>query len=199
MATPSLRQWETNVERQSRETHLIQMMPMIPATSFSPVLFFCICNVTVELARLALALFNLLSLSVKECSALQVVTPNKMVTESGHYNVTLFLSCLVFMIGSTLWPCSCSCVETLVILRAKFHTVSNLLSVLKTVIVMLGLGLGLGLAKVSVALPKWVWPENENTANLKSASIVVIMLLHERLTWVHLQKKSRLNCLRVLL
>ena len=64
---------------------------------------------------------------------------------------------------------------------------------------MLGLGLGLGLAKVSVALPKWVWPENENTANLKSASFVVIMLLHERLTWVHLQKKSRLNFLRVLL
>ena len=40
---------------------------------------------------------------------------------------------------------------------------------------------------------KWVWVENENTVNLKSASFVVIMLLHEGLTHIHSQKKPRLR------
>ena len=34
-------------------------------------------------------------------------------------------------------------------------------------------------------------PENETTANLKSASFVVIMLLHEGLTHIHSQKKKK--------
>ena len=56
--------------------------------------------------------------------------------------------------------CSCSCVETLVILRAKFYFVSSFLSVLK-----------------APALHwKIVLPENENVVNLKSALFVVIML-----------------------
>ena len=38
---------------------------------------------------------------------------------------------------------------------------------------------------------KWVWPENENTVSLKSASLVVIMLLQEGLTHIHLQKKKK--------
>ena len=53
--------------------------------------------------------------------------------------------------------CSCSCVETLVILRAKFHVVLSLLNVLKIASV-----------KVPLALPlKMSLPENENTVNLK--------------------------------
>ena len=44
------------------------------------------------------------------------------------------------------------------------------------------------------ALPlKMRWPENENTENLKIASFIVIMLLHEVLTQVHSQKKLRLH------
>ena len=43
------------------------------------------------------------------------------------------------------------------------------------------------------SLWKWVWPENENTVNLKSASFIVIMLLHEGLTHIHSQKKPKLN------
>ena len=35
-------------------------------------------------------------------------------------------------------------------------------------------------------------PENETTVNLKSASLVVIMLLHEGLTHIHSQLKPRL-------
>ena len=41
---------------------------------------------------------------------------------------------LSFLLGA---QCSCSCVETLVMLRAKFHVVSSLLSVLIIAIVML--------------------------------------------------------------
>ena len=37
---------------------------------------------------------------------------------------------------------------------------------------------------------KWVWAENKNMVNLKSASFVVIMLLHEGLTHKHSQKKA---------
>ena len=40
---------------------------------------------------------------------------------------------------------------------------------------------------------KWVWPENETMVNLKSASFVVIVLLHEGLTHVHSQKQPRLH------
>ena len=36
-------------------------------------------------------------------------------------------------------------------------------------------------------------PENETTVNLKSASFVVIMLLHEGLTHIHSHKKPRLH------
>ena len=42
---------------------------------------------------------------------------------------------------------------------------------------------------------KWLWPENENMVNLKSASFVIIMLLHKGLTLIHSQKKKlRLHC-----
>ena len=41
---------------------------------------------------------------------------------------------------------------------------------------------------------KWVWPEKENTVNLKSASFILIMLLHEGLTRIRSQKKLRLHC-----
>ena len=79
------------------------------------------------------------------------------------------------------FQCSCSRVETLVILRAKCHVVLSLLSVLKIVILML-----------SLICPmhshwNWVWPEN--TVNLKSASFAVIILLHKGLTHIHSQKK----------
>ena len=33
----------------------------------------------------------------------------------------------------------------------------------------------------------------ENMVNLKSASFIIIMLLHEGLSWVHSQKKPRLH------
>ena len=47
--------------------------------------------------------------------------------------------------------------------------------------------------KVPVALPlKWVWPENENTVNLKSATFIIIMVLHEGVTRVHSQTKPQL-------
>ena len=83
--------------------------------------------------------------------------------------------------------CSCSCVETLVILRAKLHVVSSLLSVLKIAM------LPLICPSTVYSHLKWVWPENENTMNLKSASFVVIMLLQEGLTHVHSPKKPRLH------
>ena len=56
---------------------------------------------------------------------------------------TAKVSCLLTLIFSKFSvhkqcsQCSCSCVETLVILRAKFHVVSSLLSVLKIAILML--------------------------------------------------------------
>ena len=59
--------------------------------------------------------------------------------------------------------CSCSCVETLVILRAKFHVVSSLFSVLKIVILMLAYECPRTGLKMSL-------PENETTVNLRSAS-----------------------------
>ena len=80
--------------------------------------------------------------------------------------------------------CSCSCVETLVILRAKFHVVSSPLSVLKIEILMLSL-----ICPAHSHL-KWVWPENKNTVNLKSASFVVVMLFHEGLSHIYIHKKS---------
>ena len=60
--------------------------------------------------------------------------------------------------------CSCSCVETLVILRAKFHVVTSLLSNFDA----------------SVPVPHAL-PENETTVKvlLKWASFVVIMLLRD--------------------
>ena len=64
--------------------------------------------------------------------------------------------------------CSCSCVDTLVILRAKFHVVSNLLSVLKIVIMMLSLMIALMPSTPIETEFDW----NENTVNL-SASFVV--------------------------
>ena len=79
--------------------------------------------------------------------------------------------------------CSCSCVETLVILRAKFHIVSSLLSVLKNSDVD-------AMVQALLALRKWAWPENKTTVNLKSASFVAIMLFHKGLTHIHSQKKS---------
>ena len=44
--------------------------------------------------------------------------------------------------------------------------------------------------KVPLALRKWAWPENRNKVNLKSASFIVIMLLHEGLAHIHSQKKA---------
>ena len=78
--------------------------------------------------------------------------------------------------------CSCSCVEILVILQAKFHVVLSLLTVLRILM--------LSLICPEQSHWKWVWPENENTVNLKSASFIVIMLLHEGLTRTHSQKKA---------
>ena len=73
-----------------------------------------------------------------------------------------------------------SCVETLVILQAKFHVVSSPLSVLKIVL--------------PLALHwKWFWPEKENTVNVKSGAFVVIMLLNKSLARVHSQKDFRLH------
>ena len=74
---------------------------------------------------------------------------------------TLFL---VNCVHKQCSQCSTSCIETLVILRAKFHVVSSLNSVLKIKIYFDAI------IKVPVALPKR--PENENTVNLKCASFV---------------------------
>ena len=69
------------------------------------------------------------------------------------------------------------------ILQAKFHVVSSLLSVLKIVILMLAYALPL---KMNLS-------QKQNTVNLESASFVVIMLLHKGLTCIHSQKKPRLH------
>ena len=69
-----------------------------------------------------------------------------------------------------------SCVGTLVILRAKFHAVSSLLSVLKIVILMLACQCPMQLI------------ENEYV-NLESASFVIIMHLQEGLTHIQSQIK----------
>ena len=72
-------------------------------------------------------------------------------------------------------------------LRAKVHVVLSLLSVLKIVTLMPKNGSALPRAlpfKINV-------PENANTVNLKSASIVVIMLLHKGLT--HIQSQVSLG------
>ena len=71
--------------------------------------------------------------------------------------------------------------ETLVILQAKFHAVSSLLSVLKIAILMLALICS------KHSHWKWIWPEHENTVNLKSAFFVIIMLLHEGLIHINSQ------------
>ena len=77
--------------------------------------------------------------------------------------------------------CSSSCVETLVTLRAKFHVVSSLLSVLN-------------IAILSTQRSHWKWfcPEQWKYGHLKCAAFIVIMLLNESLTWVHSQKDPRL-------
>ena len=68
------------------------------------------------------------------------------------------------------------------ILRAKFHVVSSHRSVLKIVILMLAYECPSTPMKISL-------PENETTVNVKSASFVVIMLLHKGLTHIHSQIK----------
>ena len=78
--------------------------------------------------------------------------------------------------------CSCSCVETLVMLPAKFHVVSSLLTVLKIEILMLAWQCPCTPLKISL-------PENETRANLKSASFIVIMHLHKGLTHIQSQIK----------
>ena len=81
--------------------------------------------------------------------------------------------------------CSCSCVETLVVLRAKFHVASSLLSVLKITILMLVYQRPHTPLKISL-------PKNETTVNPESASFLVIMLLHEGLTHIQSQIKPLL-------
>ena len=72
------------------------------------------------------------------------------------------------------------------ILQAKFHVVSRLLSVLKIVNLML--------ASESPSTPlKMSLFENETTVNLKKASFVVIMLLDEGLT--HIQSQIKPGCI----
>ena len=72
------------------------------------------------------------------------------------------------------------------ILPAKFHVVSSLLTVLKIEID--------ASVKVPIALPlKMSFLENETTVNLESASFVVIMFLHECLTHIQSQIKPRLH------
>ena len=83
--------------------------------------------------------------------------------------------------------CLCSCVETLVILWAKFHALWSLLSVLKIIILMLTKYLPLARSW------KWFWPKNENTVNLKSGVFVLIILLNPHLTQFHSQKDPRLH------
>ena len=70
----------------------------------------------------------------------------------------------------TLLLRSCSCVETLAILQAKFYVVSSLLCVIKIAILMLASECPCTPLKISL-------PENENTVNHKCASFVVIMLI----------------------
>ena len=78
--------------------------------------------------------------------------------------------------------CSCSCVETLVILQA-FMLYRAFLVFLKW-----------RLKKSAPCTPlKISLPENKNTVDLKSASLVVIMLLHAGLTHIHSQIKPRLH------
>ena len=68
------------------------------------------------------------------------------------------------------------------ILEAKFHVVSSLLSVLKIAVLMLELKCPCTPLKISL-------PKNETTVNLKSASFIVIMILHEGLTHIQSQIK----------
>ena len=68
------------------------------------------------------------------------------------------------------------------ILPAMFHAVSSLLSVLKIEILMLAYECPCTPLKISL-------PKNKTTVNLKSASFVVIMLLHEGLTHIQSQIK----------
>ena len=63
------------------------------------------------------------------------------------------------------------------ILRAKFHVVSSLLSVLKIAILMLASEFPSTPLEISL-------PENKITVNLKNASFVVIMHLHKGLTHI---------------
>ena len=79
--------------------------------------------------------------------------------------------------------CSCSCVETLVRIRAKFHVVPSLFSVLS--ILMLASECPCTPFKVSL-------PKNETTLNLKSASLAIIMHVHESLIHIQSQIKPRL-------
>ena len=78
--------------------------------------------------------------------------------------------------------CSSSCVETLVILRAKFHVENSNFA---------------AIAKVPIALPFKMSLIQENTVNLKSASFFIIMLLQKGLAYIHSQKKLRLHLARV--
>ena len=66
------------------------------------------------------------------------------------------------------------------ILPAKFHVVSSLPSVPSTPI-------------KNKMIKKNENKSGKNTVNLKSASFLVIMLLHEGLTHIHLQKKPKLH------
>ena len=68
------------------------------------------------------------------------------------------------------------------ILRAKFPVMSSLLSVLKIAILMLAFECPSTPLKMNL-------PRNETTVNLKSASFVVIMLLHKGLTHIQSQIK----------
>ena len=71
------------------------------------------------------------------------------------------------------------------ILRAKFHVVSSLLSVLKIAILMLASECPCTPLRISL-------PKNKTTVNLKSASFVVIVRIHEGLTHIQSQIKPRL-------
>ena len=73
------------------------------------------------------------------------------------------------------------------ILRAKFHVVSTLLSVIAK-----NSNFD-AVVKVPVALPpKISLPKNDTTVNLKSASFVVIMISYKGLTHIQSQIKPRL-------
>ena len=71
------------------------------------------------------------------------------------------------------------------ILQAKFHVVLSLISVLKIAILMLESECPCTPLKISLT-------KNETTVNLKSASFVIIMHLHEGLTHIHSQIKPGL-------